>query len=74
MRGLTHHCRRDPRNARRVGPKCSGPSLHERTGSVKNSAVSATVGVTPLGMEVSFFRHRDAPQRPVHKKDMTRDC
>ena len=50
MRGLTHHSRRDPRNARRVGPKCSGPSLHERIGSVKYSVVCATAGVTPLGL------------------------
>ena len=74
MLGLTNHSRRDPPNARGVGPKCSGPSLHEHSRRVKNSAVSATAGVTPLGWEASVFRQRDAPQRPVQKKDMTRDC
>ena len=39
-----------PKNARGVGPKCSGPSLHERIGSAKYSVVCATAGVTPLGL------------------------
>ena len=31
-------------------PKCSGPSLHERIGSVNYCVVCATAGVTPLGL------------------------
>ena len=71
-KGVTRLDDANPKNARRVGPKCSGPSLHERTGSVKNSAVSATAGVTPSGLG-SKCLPPDASQRPIHKKDMTRD-
>ena len=63
-KGVTHLDDANPKNAKGVEPKCSGPSLHEHTGSEKNSMVRAAAG----GWEVSFFRHRDAPQRSVHKK------
>ena len=78
VRGLTHHSRRDPRNARRVGPKCSGPSLHERIGSVKYSmacaslmeATTSWVGACCLQVQflVSFSRDtkgRCGPTAPV---------
>ena len=42
-------------DVRRVGPKCSGPSLHERTGRTRNSAVRAAAGVTPLGLGGECF-------------------
>ena len=50
VKGVTRLDDANPKNARGVEPKCSGLSLHERTGSVKNSAVSAAAGVTPLGL------------------------
>ena len=46
----TTNASRTPKNARGVGPKCSGPCLHERIGSVKYSMVCASAGVTPLGL------------------------
>ena len=42
--------RREPKESRRIEPKCSGPSLHERIGSVKNRVVRAAAGVTPSGL------------------------
>ena len=75
MRGLTHHSRRDPRKARRGRAEVLGTFSARAHGRTRNSAVRATVGFTPLGLgEASVFRQRDASQRPIHKKDMTRDC
>ena len=41
--------------ARRVGSKCSGPSLHERIKKTINSMVRADAGVTPLGLGGECF-------------------
>ena len=48
--GIDTPGRREPEESRMKEPKRWGLSLHERTGSVKNSAVSATAGVMPFGL------------------------
>ena len=63
-----------PKNARRVGQKCSGPSLHDRTGTTKSAWCVRLRESRPCGWEATAFCHRDSPQRPIHKKDTTRDC
>ena len=52
MRGLIHHSRRDPRNARGVEPKRSGPSLHVRR---KSGAATAGVHALGAGRLLTFF-------------------
>ena len=47
--------RREPKECEKGGPKCSGPSLHERTGRTRNSTVRAAAGFTPLGLGGDCF-------------------
>ena len=61
-KGLTRPDDASPKNARRVGPKWSRTVWCVRLR-----------GSRPKGWEASVFRQHDASQRPIHKKDMTRD-
>ena len=51
----------NPKNLRVIELKRSGPSLHERTGRRRRSAVRATAGVTPLGLVGECLPPRSAP-------------
>ena len=68
-KGVTRLDDASPKNARRVGPKCSRLSLHERTGRTKSERCVRLWESRPKGWEATAFCHRDSPQRPIHQHE-----
>ena len=74
-KGLTRPDDASPKNARGVGPKCSGPSLHERAGRTRNSVVVCDCERHALGAGRQLASaKRDVSQRSIHKETAAAHC